>query len=205
MGRTSDAKERLMTAILDLVAEGSYGTLRVDDICKAADVKKGSFYYFFPSKEALVIAALEHLWETESKPMLDRFFSPSLPPLERLRKYYEHIVRKAEEEACKCGCARGCHILSLASEVVTQDKDVSATASAIFARKRRYLESCIRDAIAEGEIPPGDAAARVAGLWALTEGVFVESRVLNDLEPIRHLPTLALTFLKAKVTEPTAS
>ena len=49
MGRTSDAKERLMAAALDLTWEESYGAITIDDICRRAGVKKGSFYYFFES------------------------------------------------------------------------------------------------------------------------------------------------------------
>ena len=59
MGRTSNADERLMTAALDLMWEESYGAVTIDDICQRAEVKKGSFYYFFDSKSHLAVAALE--------------------------------------------------------------------------------------------------------------------------------------------------
>ena len=59
MGRTSNANERLMTAALDLMWEESYGAVSIDDICQRANVKKGSFYYFFDSKSELAVAALE--------------------------------------------------------------------------------------------------------------------------------------------------
>lgn len=44
MGRTSDAKERLLAAALDLIWERSYGSVTIDAICEKAGVKKGSFY-----------------------------------------------------------------------------------------------------------------------------------------------------------------
>jgi TetR/AcrR family transcriptional repressor of nem operon len=56
MGRTSDANERLMDAALDLIWEESYGAVTIDDICKRADVKKGSCYYFFKSKSELSVS-----------------------------------------------------------------------------------------------------------------------------------------------------
>lgn len=202
MGRQSDAKERMMQAILDLLAEGSYGALRIDDICERAGVKKGSFYYFFPSKEQLLIAALDNLWETDWKPFLDQNFSPSLPPLERLGHYLSKGYERQKELLEKTGKVCGCSILSLASEVSTLDEAVAAATRQLFARKRRYFESCIRDAIAEGEIPPGDVAARAAGLWALIEGVFVQARILDDIAPLKHMPQLAITFLKTPVEEP---
>jgi TetR/AcrR family transcriptional repressor of nem operon len=50
MGRTSDAKERLIEAMIELIWTGSYGSTSVDQICERAGVKKGSFYHFFESK-----------------------------------------------------------------------------------------------------------------------------------------------------------
>src|SRR5687767_10110076 len=89
MGRTSDADERLMAAALDLMWEESYGGVTIDDICKRAEVKKGSFYYFFDSKAALAVAALEKMWRDDWKPKMDARFSPSVEPLSRIREYLE--------------------------------------------------------------------------------------------------------------------
>jgi len=57
MGRVSDAKQRLLDATIELIWQHSYGAVTVDNICERAGVKKGSFYYFFPSKTDLVVAA----------------------------------------------------------------------------------------------------------------------------------------------------
>jgi TetR/AcrR family transcriptional repressor of nem operon len=59
MGRVSDAKERLMTAVMDLICAGSYGSTTIDLICEKAGVKKGSFYYFYDSKSDLAVKALD--------------------------------------------------------------------------------------------------------------------------------------------------
>jgi len=89
MGRTSDAKERLMDAALDLIWEESYGGVTIDDICKRANVKKGSFYYFFDSKADLAEVAIEEAWQ-KKRPELDSIFSSTIPPLERLQKVFSH-------------------------------------------------------------------------------------------------------------------
>lgn len=51
MGRTSNAKERLLEAVIELIWTGSYGSTSVDQICERAGVKKGSFYHFFESRK----------------------------------------------------------------------------------------------------------------------------------------------------------
>ena len=76
MGRTSNANERLMDAALSLMWEESYGAVTIDDICKRADVRKGSFYYFFSSKCDLAVKALDRMWAGQ-RSKLDAIFSAS--------------------------------------------------------------------------------------------------------------------------------
>src|SRR5262245_52450852 len=119
MGRTSDAKERLMNAALELIWEESYGAVTIDDICKRADVKKGSFYYFFSSKADLAVASLEKMWSEQWKPALDAKFSPSLDPIARLTRYLEGIYELQVETFQKRGRVLGCPACSVGSEVST--------------------------------------------------------------------------------------
>src|SRR5262249_2566506 len=56
MGRVSDARQRLMDAVCELIWAGSYGSTTIDQICEKAGVKKGSFYHFFDSKADLAVA-----------------------------------------------------------------------------------------------------------------------------------------------------
>src|SRR5215470_17573919 len=101
MGRVSDAKDRLMNAVRDLVWSGSYGSTTIDQICDKAGVKKGSFYYFFDSKADVAEAALNREWELR-RPELDAIFSPTQPPLERLKKYCEYNYKFQAEIHKKC-------------------------------------------------------------------------------------------------------
>src|SRR5881628_2526530 len=107
MGRVSDAKERLMNAVGELIWTGSYGSTTIDQICEKAGVKKGSFYYFFDSKADLAVAALEADWE-KKRPQLDSVFSPTVPPLQRLKKYCEYGYCLQAEVKSQCGRVLGC-------------------------------------------------------------------------------------------------
>jgi TetR/AcrR family transcriptional repressor of nem operon len=198
MGRTSDADQRLMDAALELMWEESYGAVTIDDICQRADVKKGSFYYFFKSKAHLAVAALEKLWKEQWKPFLDTHFSPSVDPLTRMTTYFESIYAKNLEVKAQHGKVLGCPICSVGSEVSTQEVDVSATIRDIMSRKRRYYESAIRDAIAQGEIGPCDPAQQALALFGLLEGLVSQARIMNDPEILRQLPAMALGLLGAK-------
>ena len=198
MGRTSDANERLMNAALDLIWEESYGAVTIDDICKRADVKKGSFYYFFDSKATLATAALERMWTEDWKPSLDAKFSSSLSPLTRLTAYLEGIYPMQVARKVKYGKVLGCPVCSVGSEVSTCEVDLSGKIREIMARKRRYYESAIRDAMAEGQIESGDAAQKALALAGLIEGLVSQSRIMNDPEVLRELPAMAFGLLRVK-------
>ena len=81
MGRTSNARQRLLNAASDLLWEKSYHSVTVDEVCARAGVQKGSLYHFFDSKSALAVAALQHLWDTVAKPAYEESFSRLNPPL----------------------------------------------------------------------------------------------------------------------------
>lgn len=198
MGRTSDAKERLLEAALDLIWERSYGTVTIDAICERAGVKKGSFYYFFDSKSTLAVAALEANWQDSAKPKWDAWFSSSTPPLERVRQFMQEILDFQAEMLAKHGQVLGCPCFSVGSEVCSQDELLRAKAQEILDRQIRYFESTIRDGQAQGVFSEGDAMRMAKSLFALFEGSMGQARIQNDLEYLRNLPEASIGILGGK-------
>ena len=185
MGRVSDAKERLMEAVKELIWTGSYGTTTIDQICDKAGVKRGSFYYFFDSKAELAETAIDEDWKTR-RLELDSIFSPTIPPLERLEKYCEFSYKIQKDLQAKCGCVLGCPLFSVGSEVSNQEERLQKKIESILDYKKRYLESTIRDAHAAGLIHAPDAAAKARVLFCYYQGLLTEARIKNDLELLRE-------------------
>src|SRR5256714_15000432 len=57
--RSAEARERLFRAALKLFSEKGFAETTVEDITNAADVGKGTFFNYFPSKEHILIAFSE--------------------------------------------------------------------------------------------------------------------------------------------------
>lgn len=186
MGRVSDAKSRLMDAVLELIWTGSYGTTTIDLICEKAGVKKGSFYYFFNSKADVAVAALDEAFK-EKRAELDGVFSPTVPPLERIRKYCEFSYKKQVEMRAECGCVLGCPLFTLGAEVSTQEQALRSKIEEILAHHGRYFETAIRDAHAAGAIHAPDAAAKARVLRAYMEGLLTQARIQNNVEVLREM------------------
>jgi TetR/AcrR family transcriptional repressor of nem operon len=204
MARTSTAKERLTDAAMELVWEHSYGATSVDDICERADVRKGSFYYFFKSKSELAAAALEADWR-KNLFVLDGIFSPTVAPLERFKRYFDFVYGKLAEMKEQCGAVLGCPLFALGSEVCTQDTVLRDKIQEILDRKLKYYESAIRDAHAQGLIHAPDAKAKALMLFAYFQGALTQARIQNDVEVLRDIYPAALDLLGVKAPETAAA
>jgi TetR/AcrR family transcriptional repressor of nem operon len=184
--KTGDTKERLLDTALELISTESYGSVSVDDICEKAKVKKGSFYYFFPSKCDLAIAAFERCWE-KIKPDLDRIFSVQVPPIKRMTDYFDAVYAKEKEKMDRVGHACGCPFTSIGSEQGTQDEKLRKGVLQILERIKVYFESALRDAANEGLIKVSDVKQKADELFAFYLGLSTQVRIMNSLEPLKNV------------------
>src|SRR6476469_11228013 len=101
-----EVRRRLRAAGLDLVQARGFAASGVKDITDAAGVPKGSFYAYFPSKEAFGAAILEHYWadiETRLVPILEG----DGPPQERITRFFHALANEHEAGNFVLGCLVG--------------------------------------------------------------------------------------------------
>lgn len=178
-------KQRLIDTALELLWKNSYGSVSVDDICAASNVRKGSFYHYFPSKMDLTLAAME-ADSLLSKEMHDRVFSASIDPVRRFELLAKAIYEAQAEATEKYGHVCGCPCTSIASEMAGQSENIRLKFEEIAAIKKRYFESAIRDLIAEGVLPAStDAKMKAQELYTYLSGEIVLARIKNDLASIK--------------------
>jgi TetR/AcrR family transcriptional regulator, transcriptional repressor for nem operon len=201
MGRVSDAKEKLMDAVLELLWTGSYGSTTVDLICEKAGVKKGSFYHFFDSKADLAAAALDAEFQVK-RVELDALFSPTVPPLERLRKLCEVAYQRQAEAQKRFGRVLGCPLFTLGAEVSTLEATLRTRVEEILDHHARYIASAIREAHAAGLVDAPDAEGKARVLRAYYEGLLTQARINNNVEILRELAPGLFAILGAKEPKP---
>jgi len=189
----------LMDAVLELIWSGSYGSTTIDHICEKAGVKKGSFYYFFKSKSELAAEAFDVSWKSK-RVELDAMFSPTVPPLDRLKKYFDFGYQFQSEIKAKHGKVLGCPQVTLGCEICTQEDALQKKIQAIMEQKAKYIESAIRDADAAGLIDAQDAGVKARMLIAYYEGLLTQARIQNDVEVLREAASGMLTILGVKET-----
>jgi TetR/AcrR family transcriptional repressor of nem operon len=187
MDRTrTDTKQKLIDTALALMWTSSYGWVSVDDICKAARVKKGSFYHFFPSKVGLAIAAMEEAYQS-SKPLYDGMFSPTTAPVKRFEKLADYIYQGQLQSVAKYGRVCGCPLASLGSEVASREAGVRAKFEEISRRHRCYFETALRDMVADDTLPETtDVKVKAEEVSAYLLGQVMMARIRNDLKALKR-------------------
>lgn len=195
MGRTGTARERLLHTVVELFAERSYGAITIDDICARANVKKGSFYYYFESKSALTVDAWENVWQTFYKPALDDLFSPNISPQHRITAYLHWLRDLQLKRKREAGMLLGSPLFSLACELGAQEPDVSRKLREILALELRYFESALREAPSGQVLESSETSRQALCLRGAVKGLVSQARIMNDealLEALIDLPAALL-------------
>jgi TetR/AcrR family transcriptional regulator, transcriptional repressor for nem operon len=199
MGRTGQAREKLLESALEALWANSYGKTSVEDLCQVAGVQKGSFYHYFSSKAELVNAVILHEWETKFAPIYDRCFSASKPPLQRLLDMADELHTEQSAIQQRHGRVLGCPLMSLAMEVSTTEHELAETIDTIFQYFHRYLLAIVRDAQAEGLIRVVNIEQTAQVLHRYIDGAISQARIKNTLEPLAHLGNECLQILGAEI------
>ena len=88
-----ESKTKLLDAALHVIRAKGYSATRIEDICAAAGLTKGSFFHHFDSKEALALAAADYWMEGTSALFASARFHAPADPVDRLLAYVD--FRKA--------------------------------------------------------------------------------------------------------------
>ncbi|MFJ7069477.1 TetR/AcrR family transcriptional regulator [Streptomyces sp. NPDC101115] len=180
MGRTSTARERLLDATGELMRGRGYAAVGVAEICAKAEVKKGSFYHFFESKQALTVEVVDAYWAAERACWTEVVTGPGTA-LDRLRQLLAgpaELQRRVKETT---GSVDGCLLGNLALELSTQEPDVRARLDEIFDEQIATVAAVLAEAAAEGAVPADRSGPEVArAVVAQLEGLVLLAKLKND-------------------------
>ncbi|MFI7039147.1 TetR/AcrR family transcriptional regulator [Microbispora rosea] len=196
MGRTSDAKEKILGAARTLIELRGYSALGVAEICKSAGVPKGSFYYFFDTKEALALAVIDEHWADQERTW-KRILSGEGEPLDRLRRLFEatQAVQRAGQR--DCGTVSGCLFGNLTLEMSNQTEAIRGRLQEIFDAQVDMIDAIVVEALARGDVTVADTREAARSVVAQLEGHVLFAKLYNDTQRLGPLWANCLALLGA--------
>jgi TetR/AcrR family transcriptional repressor of nem operon len=202
MGRTSDARDRLLNAAMELMYTAGYQGVGIEDLCKRAGVKKGSFYYFFRSKSDLALAALELRWSLTRQHMIEPILSSQAPPLERIRLFFDTLANVVAQEKTSTGHCGGCAFGNLSAEMSSRDVKIRGGVRHVFDRITEHFERVLEEASVAGDLEEIAPRENAQALVAFMEGLLLLSRTYDDASFLASLGQKAIAIAGARRLAP---
>ena len=184
-----NVREQIVVAGLETLHRCGFNGSGVQDITDAAGVPKGSFYNHFESKEALGVAVLDRYWQICAA-QLRLLSDERVPPLDRLRGYFESLA----ETIAGQGYAKGCLIGNFSTELADQSRLVRERLTGIFAAWTQALETCIREAQRTDAVRSNlDARTLAALLLSTWEGTVMRVKVDKSDAAVKQFMAVVFT------------
>jgi TetR/AcrR family transcriptional repressor of nem operon len=187
MNLSSDTKDRILATARELFHGRSYADVGIKEICAQANVQKGSFYHFFPSKRDLAMAVIDDMADDWAHGFVAEAFDEALPPIERLDYMVDAVYFWQKAAKSLEGRMPGCLFGNLALEISTRDEVIRARINAIFSKASDRFHQALEQAVERGDIPPLDTQATATAMLAYLEGVILLAKTRNDPEVVRQL------------------
>jgi TetR/AcrR family transcriptional regulator, transcriptional repressor for nem operon len=162
----SDSRTKILDSALYVIRAKGYTAARVEDICEAAGLTKGSFFHHFSSKEDLALAAAEHFSAFAESIFSTAPYRSLADPLDRLLGYVDFRKAILQGELPEYTCLLG-----------TMVQETYETHPAI----RKVCDRCI-GAHAATLVEDIEAAARKYGLqpsWTVESLAYYTQAVIQ--------------------------
>ena len=186
--------DRILEVARQLFHRRGFADVGINDICTTAGVAKGSFYHFFPSKQALLEAVIKHNADAIIGDLNRR--SRNAPNgRQAVLAHFEDLVDQARED-CGRETVLGCAVGTLASEMSASNEGARTEAQRAFLRWQMALAGAIRAGIGDGSIARSvDPESTALTLLGLIQGMSTLGRVSNDPDRLQAMGQLALKRL----------
>ncbi|MGL1861954.1 MAG: TetR/AcrR family transcriptional regulator [Pseudodesulfovibrio sp.] len=174
-------KQRIIEAGAKLIHQRGFNNTGLKDILKAADVPKGSFYFYFENKEAFGIEAVDYYADQFRISHRATLRDETRSPLERFRAFFEASHTFFEEQ----GFTRGCPIANLAQEMGDLSEPFRAKLNQAMDGLTAAFMYILKEAQKAGEVP-ADMNIRETATFivAAYHGALLRMKVTKNEEPL---------------------
>jgi TetR/AcrR family transcriptional repressor of nem operon len=189
--KSSDTPFRLVEVAAQLIHSQGYAATGVASILRDAEVGSGSLYYFFRTKEDLLLAVLTQYRRRLDEEIFDPVRRRFSDPVDRVFGVLDFYRRFLEES----GCSLGCPIGNLAGEIGDSHPSVRQRLDELFAAWREgvcgFLEEGRSQFPAETDL---DGLATL--VLSVMEGAVMQARLARTLEPFDRSTALLREFVE---------
>jgi TetR/AcrR family transcriptional regulator, transcriptional repressor for nem operon len=176
----ADTRRIILEAGVRSLLQKGYDQSGLAEILREANVPKGSFYYYFSSKEDFGLQLIEH-WLENYNEAESSLRDATLSPLTRVRRFFEARCRLLKRLRHEHGAVVGMLLL----EMATSNERFRCRVQKVLGGWQELLAGCLAEAQRAGEIGPGRDPRTLAEFCLISwEGAVQRARTIQDTAPL---------------------
>jgi TetR/AcrR family transcriptional regulator, transcriptional repressor for nem operon len=187
-----DTKARLIAEGAKLIHEKGFNHTGVQEILQVSGVPKGSFYFYFQTKEEFGLAVIDYFSQYMGARMEMHLSDSSLPHIRRLKNFFDDMMEYFRHE----GCCHGCPIGNLAQELADLSDTFREKLKDALATMEARIVGSLQAALEANEVVPAidphEAAYFILNSW---EGALTRMKTEKSLEPLTVFDKMIFSFL----------
>lgn len=174
-------KLKILVEGAKIVHEKGFNNTGIQEILNAAGVPKGSFYFYFKSKEEFGLAVIDYFMTFMGNWIDSHLNSTTTPPLKSLKNFFDAIQGYFQEKGCKSGCPIG----NITQEMADLSNPFRAKLEQAFHEMKTKIGRCLETAQERNDleptIDPYEIADFILNSW---EGALLRMKAKNSIEPL---------------------
>ena len=187
-----ETRERILDAATDLIHQRGFKNTGVADILAASGVPRGSFYFYFESKEELGCVLLARYRERQREALVE-LFPEAAEAIPTILGFFEQSARAQIEGGCKAGCLLG----NLAAEITDEHQGLRRELEGVLGDVQQALAGVFARGQAKGELSQ-DFAPDGAAVFVLSvfEGSILLAKARRDPKALEASMTMLARYLE---------
>lgn len=176
----NDTREHILTVGEQLCLQSGFHATGLSELLKRAGVPKGSFYHYFPSKEAFGVAMLERFFAHYVKNMRSFFEAVEGEPVSGVLAYYRQSAEKWHQHSFA-----GCLSVKLSAEVCDLSEEMRQALNDGYAAVIATLSEVLEKAQQKRNLSSDQSAREMAlMLHMLWTGASLHSKICRSPAPL---------------------
>jgi TetR/AcrR family transcriptional repressor of nem operon len=176
-----DTRVALIRGGTAILTEQGFTASGIDGILKQVGIPKGSFYYYFDSKEAFGREIIEYYGRYFARKLDRCLLDESLAPLARLQAFIDDAARGMAKYDFK----RGCLVGNLGQEINVLPQGYRQQLSDILIEWQQRVARCLGLARDNGQLSAqADCDALADYFWIGWEGAVMRARLAKSAHPL---------------------
>ena len=184
-----ELREKLLDQGVALLMEQGYHGTGLQELVRSVGVPKGSFYNYFPSKEAFSAEVVKHYIEPFIRQLDNHLQRPDVNAETALKAYFNELIEETERRDFKGGCLLG----NLIGEIGDTSDLCQLSLREAVRRYRDKLEEGLARAQQEGsfrkDLDAKDMADFLVNVW---QGALLRMKIERSVRPLAQFCEMLL-------------